>query len=77
VEGICDKCGGPLYQRSDDNPEVIKKRLQVYQEQTRPLLEYFKAKKVPFVASSTPTLDTPPELIVDKIIAELKKLKLA
>ena len=77
VEGICDKCGGPLYQRSDDNPEVIKKRLQVYQEQTRPLLEYFKANKVPFVASSTPTLDTPPELIVDKIIAELKKLKLA
>jgi adenylate kinase len=77
VEGICDKCGGSLYQRSDDNPEVIKKRLQVYQEQTRPLLEYFKAKKVPFVASSTPTLDTPPELIVDKIIAELKKLKLA
>ena len=77
VEGICDKCGGPLYQRSDDNPEVIKKRLQVYQEQTRPLLEYFKEKKVSFVASSTPTLDTPPELIVDKIIAELKKLKLA
>jgi len=77
VEGICDKCGGTLYQRSDDNPEVIKKRLQVYQEQTRPLLEYFKEKKVPFVASSTPTLDTPPELIVDKIIAELKKLKLA
>jgi adenylate kinase len=77
VEGICDKCGGPLYQRSDDNPEVIKKRLQVYQEQTRPLLEYFKEKKVPFVTSSTPTLDTPPELIVDKIIAELKKLKLA
>jgi hypothetical protein len=49
----------------------------VYQEQTRPLLEYFKEKKVPFVASSTPTLDTPPELIIDKIIAELKKLKLA
>jgi adenylate kinase len=31
VEGVCDKCGGPLYQRSDDNPEVIKRRLQVYQ----------------------------------------------
>ena len=77
VEGICDKCGGPLYQRSDDNPEVIKKRLQVYQEQTRPLLEYFKEKKVPFVTSSTTSLDQPPEPIVDKIVAELKKLKLA
>ncbi len=77
VEGICDKCGGPLYQRSDDNPEVIKKRLQVYQDQTRPLLEYFKEKKVPFVTSSTASLDQPPEPIVDKIVAELKKLKLA
>jgi len=77
VEGVCDKCGGSLYQRSDDNPEVIKKRLQVYQEQTKPLLEYFKAKKIPFVTSSTTTLDAQPEPIVDKMIVELKKLKLA
>ncbi len=77
VEGICDKCGGPLYQRSDDNPEVIKKRLQVYQEQTKPLFEFFKEKKIPFVISGTTTLDQPPEPIVDKMIAELKKLKLA
>ena len=77
VEGVCDKCSGPLYQRSDDNPEVIKNRLKVYQEQTMPLLEYFKEKKVPFVTSSTTSLDQPPEPIVDKIVAELKKLKLA
>ena len=77
VEGVCDKCGGPLYQRSDDNPEVIKKRLQVYQEQTKPLLEYFKAKKIPFVTSSTTSLEAQPEPIVDKLIEELKKLKLA
>jgi adenylate kinase len=77
VEGICDKCRGPLYQRSDDNPEVIKERLKVYQDQTRPLLEYFKEKKVPFVTSSTTSLDQPPEPIVDKMVAELKKLKLA
>ncbi len=76
VEDICDKCGGPLYQRPDDNPEVTRKRLQVYQEQTRPLLEYFKEKKVPFVTSSTASLDQPPEPIVDQIIAELKKLKI-
>jgi len=77
VEDVCDKCGGPLYQRSDDKPEVIKKRLQVYREQTSPLLEYFRTQKVPFVTSSTTTLDAPPEPIVDNIIAELKKLKLA
>jgi adenylate kinase len=77
VEGICDKCGSPLYQRSDDNPEVIKKRLQVYQEQTKPLLEYFEEKKIPLATSTTTTLDQPPEPIVEKMITELKKLKLA
>ncbi len=77
VEGICDKCGGQLYQRSDDNEEVIKKRLQVYQEQTKPLLEYFKQKKIPFVTSVTTSLEQPPEPIVDSMIAELKKLTIA
>ena len=77
VEGVCDKCGGPLYQRSDDNPEVIRERLKVYKDQTRPLLEYFKEKKVPFVTSNTTSLDQPPEPIVEKMVAELKKLKLA
>ena len=77
VEGACDKCQGPLYQRPDDNPEVIKKRLNVYQEQTKPLLEHFKEKRVPLVTSSTTSLDQPPEPIVDKMAAELKKLKLA
>ena len=72
VEGICDKCGGVLYRRSDDKPEVIKNRLKVYQEQTKPLLEYFKAKKIPIVTSTTTTLDQPPDPIVEKIIAELK-----
>jgi adenylate kinase len=77
VEGVCDKCGGPLYQRSDDNPEVIKKRLQVYQEQTKPLLKYFEEKKVPFVVSKTTSLEQVPEPIVDKMIEELKRRRLA
>ena len=75
VEGVCDKCGGPLYQRSDDTPEVIKKRLQVYQEQSKPLLEYYEKKKIPFVVSKTTTLDQPPEPVVDRMIEELKKRK--
>ena len=77
VEGICDKCGGPLYQRSDDTSEVIKQRLQVYQEQTSPLLRYYKEKNVPFIVSSITALDTPPESIVEEMIRELKKLNLA
>ncbi|MCW4053367.1 MAG: nucleoside monophosphate kinase [Candidatus Bathyarchaeota archaeon] len=77
VNGVCDKCGGSLYQRSDDTPEVIKRRLQVYQEQTSPLLQYYKEKNVPFIISSITDLDTPPETVVEKMIEELKKLKLA
>ncbi len=43
-EGICDKCGGPVVRRPDDEPEVIKKRLDVYKEQTEPLIEFYKNK---------------------------------
>ena len=41
-ENICNKCGGELYQRDDDKPETIKQRFQVYQQQTAPLLDYYK-----------------------------------
>jgi adenylate kinase len=77
VDMVCDKCGGPLYQRSDDNPKVIKKRIQVYQEQTSPILQHYKEKNVPFIVSSNTALETPPETIVEEMIEELKKLKLA
>ncbi len=76
-EGVCDKCSGELYQRADDNPEVIKNRLQVYKNQTEPLIAYYKKKKIPFVVSTTKSLDSPPEPMVEAMFAELKKLKLA
>lgn len=43
-EGVCDKCGGELYQRSDDKPEVVAQRLKAYHEQTQPLEEYYAKK---------------------------------
>lgn len=43
VEGVCDHCGGELYQRSDDQPEAIRTRLGVYAEQTTPVAEHFAA----------------------------------
>ena len=47
VEGICDKCGSPLKQRDDDsNPEAIKRRLEIYEEKTAPLVEYYQEKGV-------------------------------
>ena len=45
-EGICDACGQELVLRDDDKPETVEKRLRVYQEQTAPLLEFYKAKGV-------------------------------
>jgi len=44
--GVCDRCGGQLYQRDDDKEETIRKRLQVYEEQTAPLLDYYRASRV-------------------------------
>ena len=42
VEGRCDKCGGELYQRPDDSEESIKKRLEVYSDETTPLIDYYR-----------------------------------
>ena len=44
VEGICDKCGGELYQRDDDKQESILHRMDVYREQTEPLINFYKEK---------------------------------
>ena len=74
---MCDKCGGPLYQRPDDTPEVIKKRIEVYEQQTQPILQYYKEKGVPFTEVKCEKLETPPEVIVEEILKGLKKLRLA
>ena len=42
-EGVCDRCGGSLILRDDDKPETVKKRLDVYHEQTQPLIDYYKS----------------------------------
>jgi adenylate kinase len=46
VEGICDRCDGPLYQREDDKEETIRVRLNEYQKQTAPLIEYYQLKNL-------------------------------
>jgi len=43
-EGVCDRCGEELYQRDDDQEETIRARLQVYEEQTAPLIAYYRGK---------------------------------
>lgn len=43
-EGVCNRCGGELYQRADDNAETVNNRLQVNIEQSKPLLDFYEAK---------------------------------
>ncbi len=53
-EGVCDYCGGELYQRDDDTVETAKNRISVYNEQTKPLVDYYsKAGKIANIDSTT------------------------
>jgi len=66
-EGVCDKCGGELFQRDDDKEETIKKRLDVYNAQTAPLFDYYKNKGILKSVAGTGSIDE----IYAKICAEL------
>lgn len=46
VKDVCDKCNGKLFQREDDKPEAVKKRLKVYKQQTEPLIDYYNKKGI-------------------------------
>jgi len=56
-EGACDKCGGELFQRGDDKEETIKKRLDVYDAQTAPLIDYYKKKGILKTVAGTGSID--------------------
>ena len=44
VQSVCDACGGELYQRDDDKPEVVRARLETYERQTAPLIDYYEGQ---------------------------------
>lgn len=67
VEGVCDKCGGKLISRSDETEEVIKNRLNIYKEQTEPLINYYRQKGILKDVDVT----GPPEAMVPKILGVL------
>jgi len=65
VEGVCDRCGQPLSTRSDDQPDTVKARYHVYEEQTAPLIAYYeKQEKVLSVNSAEGTVESIYERIV-------------
>ncbi|MEJ2426012.1 MAG: nucleoside monophosphate kinase [Candidatus Thiodiazotropha sp.] len=62
VEGVCDKCGGKVVQRDDETEEAISNRLDVYQEKTAPLVDFYKNKAMLLTVSATSS-----EAVVDAI----------
>lgn len=69
VEGVCDLCGGPLYQRKDDNEEALKVRLEHYVSETKPLLDYYD--KLGLLESFNSLVGK--EVLFDEVTSSLKK----
>jgi len=62
------ECGGELYQREDDKPEVIKKRLEIYREQFTPIIEYYRKKGLLVDIDATP----PPDKVFESVLNALR-----
>ena len=67
VAGVCDVCGGELYQRADDNEETVSKRIQVYLDETKPLIEYYSNKGIISTIEGEQSIDK----VFEDIIAAL------
>ena len=67
VEGICSKCGGTLYQRDDDKEDTVIKRIEVYNKQTRPLIDYYSKQGVYVKIDGMQTINEVFENIVNSL----------
>jgi len=75
IDEVCDRCGGQLYTREDDQPNVVQERLNVYRRQTEPLIEYYRSKGIlKDIYCKDPV--TPPEEIVGEIMSVIENKKL-
>jgi adenylate kinase len=75
IPGRCDKCGGELYQRSDDTEETVKERLKVYFAQTTPVLDYYKAEGKLVSVDGKLGIEEVSEKIVNALGPQLVKTK--
>jgi len=65
--GRCDKCGGELFRRVDDQPDVIRERLKVYREESEPVIDFYRSKKLlKDLRNEDPNAD--PDQIVTQIL---------
>jgi adenylate kinase len=71
VEGVCDVCGEPLYQRADDNEETVQTRLNAYNESTAKLIDYYNDKGVLRKVDGNQPIDAVSEAMLAVIDAEL------
>ncbi|MBP3464033.1 MAG: adenylate kinase [Clostridia bacterium] len=71
VEGICDKCGGKLYQRDDDTIEKVETRIEVYKKETKPLEEYYNKKGNLFEIEVTEKTGTMAKEAAEKVISKI------
>ncbi len=71
IEGICDRCGGELFQRDDDLPETVRHRLEVYAEQTSPLIEFYSGRGQLLVVDAMGPVEDVTERTIDAL-AEAK-----
>ena len=67
LEGICDHCGGELFQRDDDRPETVRHRLEVYAAQTAPLVAFYAARGVLIGIDATGPVDDVTERALDAL----------
>ena len=66
-EGVCDACGGPLVQRDDDRPETVRRRLEVYHQETEPLKGYYADKGVLTPVDNQPTIEGTTQVIMEAL----------
>ena len=71
-ETKCARCGGELYQRKDDNPETVQSRLDVYNAQTAPLIDYYEKKGILFNVCGNGTPEEAHEQVTKKLDAMMK-----
>ena len=67
VSGTCDSCGGPLYQRDDDKPVTVRRRLDVYAAQTAPIVDYYADERVLIGIDATGPVESVTERAIDTL----------
>ena len=67
--GLCDEDGSELFQRDDDKPETVRRRLKVYEEQTEPLIEYYRERSLLIEINGDQSIDN----VTEDILSSLEK----